>query len=154
MKHIHYDGATILTGDDVADAVIEYAAALSGGDRADTVAVPSVAPDGTLTTTKILIGPASELVVEDADDDVLETEDAEFVQQLRAAARTFGHSEPIHAAERAELDDPDQLDAARDAGEQSPPGVDDEQARERAQGDQGDVPGSGARHRRDPSPDA
>jgi len=154
VKHIHYDGATILTGDDVADAVIEYAAALSGGDRADTVAVPSVAPDGTLTTTKILIGPASELVVEDADDDVLETEDAEFVQRLRAAARTFGHSEPIHAAERAELDDPDQLDAARDAGEQSPPGVDDEQARERAQGDQGDVPGSGARHRRDPSPDA
>jgi hypothetical protein len=154
VKHIHYDSATILTGDDVADAVIEYAAALSGGDRADTVAVPSVAPDGTLTTTKILIGPASELVVEDADDDVLETEDAEFVQRLRAAARTFGHSEPIHAAERAELDDPDQLDAAHDAGEQSPPGVDDEQARERAQGDQGDVPGSGARHRRDPSPDA
>jgi hypothetical protein len=149
MKHIHYDGATILTGDDVADAVIEYAAALSGGDRADTVAVPSVGPDGTLTTTKILIGPASELVVEDADDDVLETEDAVFVQRLRAAARSFGHSEPIHAAERSDLDDPDQLDAAHDAGEQGPWVVDDEQARQR---DQGDVPEPGARHRQDPSP--
>ena len=100
MKTIHYDSSAILTGDDVADAVIEYAAALSGGDRADTVEVPAVAEDGTMTTTKILIGPASELVVEDADDDELETEHTEFVQRLRSAAKTFGHHEPIHAAER------------------------------------------------------
>ena len=42
MDHetIHYDSSVILTSDDVADAVIEYAAALSGGDRADTVEVP------------------------------------------------------------------------------------------------------------------
>ena len=100
MKHIHYDATTILVGDDVADAVIEYAAALSGGDRADTVEVPAVAPDGTMTTTKILIGPASELVVEDAEDDVLEVDDTQFVARLRSAAKTFGHHEPIHAAER------------------------------------------------------
>jgi len=100
MKNIRYDGSVILTGDDVADAVIEYAAALSGGDRADTVEVPAVAPDGTMTTTKILIGPASELVVEDADEDELETDHTEFVTRLRSAARTFGHHEPIHAADR------------------------------------------------------
>ena len=100
MKNIRYDSAIILTSDDVADAVIEYAAALSGGDRADTVEVPAVAPDGMMTTTKILIGPASELVVEDADADKLEMENTEFVERLRAAAETFGHSEPIHAADR------------------------------------------------------
>jgi len=103
MKHIHYDSSTILTSDDVADAVIEYAAALSGGDRADTVAVPAIAPDGTTTTTKILIGPSSELVVEDAEEDELEVENAEFVARLRAAAATFGHSEPIHADTRSDL---------------------------------------------------
>jgi hypothetical protein len=103
MKHIHYDNTTILTGDDIADAVIEYAAALSGGDRADTVAVPSIAPDGTRTTTKILIGPASEVVIEDAEDDQLEDEDGDFVERLRAAARTFGHAEPIHASTRSDL---------------------------------------------------
>ena len=48
MKHIHYDATTILVGDDVADAVIEYAAALAGGDRADTVDVPAVADDSGL----------------------------------------------------------------------------------------------------------
>lgn len=31
MKYIQYDRSTILTSDDVADAVIEYAAALAGG---------------------------------------------------------------------------------------------------------------------------
>ncbi|WIB60163.1 hypothetical protein DEJ13_17250 [Curtobacterium sp. MCLR17_007] len=105
MKHINYDGSKILTGDDVADAVIEYAAALAGGDRADTVAVPAVAHDGTMTTTKILIGPASEVVVEDADEDELEMENDEFVARLRAAARTFGHSEPVHADTRDDLTD-------------------------------------------------
>jgi hypothetical protein len=100
MKKIRYDSSVILTSDDVADAVIEYAAALSGGDRADTVEVPAVAPDGTMTTTKILIGPASELVVEDTDEDELEMEHAEFVERLRSAAKTFGHHEPIHAADR------------------------------------------------------
>jgi hypothetical protein len=106
MKHIRYDSATILTSDDVADAVIEYAAALSGGDRADTVAVPAVAHDGTMTTTKILIGPSSELVVEDADEDELELENDEFVERLRAAAQSFGHSEPIHANTRNDLTPP------------------------------------------------
>jgi hypothetical protein len=100
MKNIRYDNSVILTSDDVADAVIEYAAALSGGDRADTVEVPAVAPDGTMTTTKILIGPASELVVEDTDEDELEMEHTDFVERLRSAAKTFGHHEPIHAADR------------------------------------------------------
>jgi hypothetical protein len=103
MKHIKYDSSTILTSDDVADAVIEYAAALAGGERADTVAVPAVAEDGTMTTTKILIGPSSEIVVEDTDEDDLEVEQEEFVARLRGAARTFGHNEPIHADTRSDL---------------------------------------------------
>jgi hypothetical protein len=103
MKTIRYDNTAILTSDDVADAVIEYAAALSGGQRADTVAVPAVAEDGTMTTTKILIGPTSEVVVEDADEDELELENDEFVARLRAAARTFGHDSVIHADTRSDL---------------------------------------------------
>jgi len=106
MKNIRYDSTMILVADDVADAVIEYAAALSGGDRADTVDVPAVGPDGTMTTTKILIGPASEIVVEDADEDELEADAPEFVARLRQAAKTFGHSKPIHADSRPVQDEP------------------------------------------------
>jgi hypothetical protein len=100
MKNIRYDGSTILTSDDVADAVIEYAEALSSGGRSDTIEVPAIAPDGTMTTTKILIGPSSELVIEDTDDDELEVTNPRFVSRLRSAATTFGHVEPLHATER------------------------------------------------------
>ena len=103
MKYIQYDRSTFLTSDDVADAVIEYAAALAGGSRADAIAIPTVAEDGTMTTTKMLIGPSSEIVVEDAEEDELEVENAEFVARLRAAAKTFGHAEPIHADTRSDL---------------------------------------------------
>ncbi|PZE88591.1 hypothetical protein DEJ00_13600 [Curtobacterium sp. MCLR17_039] len=103
MKYIQYDRSTILTSDDVADAVIEYAAALAGGSRADTVAIPAVAADGTMTTTKVLIGPSSQLVVEDAEEDELEREDTVFVARLRAAALTFDHDEVIHADTRSDL---------------------------------------------------
>jgi hypothetical protein len=103
MKYIQYDRSTILTSDDVADAVIEYAAALAGGSRADTVSIPAVAADGTMTTTKVLIGPSSQLVVEDAEEDELEGEDTVFVARLRAAAMTFDHDEVIHADTRADL---------------------------------------------------
>jgi hypothetical protein len=105
MKNIRYDNTVILTSDDVADAVIEYAAALSSGDRSDTIEVPAIAVDGTMTTTKILIGPTSELVIEDADDDELELDDPTFVGRLRSAATTFGHIEPLHATERPAPDE-------------------------------------------------
>jgi hypothetical protein len=105
VKNIRYNGTVILTGDDVADAVIEYAEALSSGGRSDTIEVPAIAPDGTMTTTKILIGPTSELVIEDADDDELEVNDPRFVGRLRSAATTFGHVEPLHATERPAPDE-------------------------------------------------
>jgi hypothetical protein len=105
MKHIHYGTSIILTSDDVADALIEYAAALAGGSRADVIAVPCVGPDGTMTTTKILIGPSSEIVIADAADDELEAENEAFVARLRAAANTFDHSDIIHADTRSDLDE-------------------------------------------------
>jgi NADPH:quinone reductase-like Zn-dependent oxidoreductase len=98
MKHIRYNGVSILASDDVADAVIEYAAALASSGRADTVPVPTTGPDGSPTTAKILIGPSSEVVVEDAEDDELETEAPDFVARLRAAAASFQDAGPVHAA--------------------------------------------------------
>lgn len=67
------------------------------------MAIPAVAADGTMTTTKVLIGPSSQLVVEDAEEDELEGEDTVFVARLRAAALTFDHDEVIHADTRSDL---------------------------------------------------
>lgn len=97
MKYIHYDGTLILTGDLIADAVADYAAILGANGRTDTVAVPSVADDGSVTRTTVLVGPASELSVTTAPDDELEPEDGAFVRRLRDAAARAGGQRPVDA---------------------------------------------------------
>lgn len=99
MKYIHYDAVVLMTGDDIADAVIEYAGALALNDEADTIHVPTVHADGGSSHVTLLVGPSSEMVVEDAPDEVLEPEDEEFVTRLRNAARIVGPRRARHAAE-------------------------------------------------------
>lgn len=95
MKYIHYDGSWILTGDAIADAVADYAAVLGANARTDTVAIPAVADDGSVTRTTVLVGPASELTVSAAPDDELEPEDHDFIRRLRDAATRAGTERPV-----------------------------------------------------------
>ncbi|MBT2501430.1 hypothetical protein [Curtobacterium sp. ISL-83] len=97
MKYINYEGSTILTGDLIADAVMDYAAVLGANARTDTVAVPAVAPDGAITHTTVLVGPSSEIVVSEAPDDELEPEDPVFIRHLRDAAMFVGVEQPVNA---------------------------------------------------------
>ena len=96
MKHIHYDGSIVTTGNAIAQAVIEYAAVLGANGRSDTVNVPTFDEHGTSTVATLLIGPASQIVLDDAPDDELEPEDPEFVERLRAASRAAGDERPAH----------------------------------------------------------
>jgi hypothetical protein len=63
MRQITYAGGTFLTGDAIAEALMEYAAALANADRAATVHVPAV-DNGDITDVNVLIGPASQLMAE------------------------------------------------------------------------------------------
>lgn len=97
MKYIHYDASLILTGDLIADAVADYAAVLGANSRTDTITVPSVGDDGSVTRSILLVGPASELCVTVAPDDELEPEDPAFIRRLRDAARRAGPERPVDA---------------------------------------------------------
>lgn len=97
MKYIHYDASLILTGDLIADAVADYAAVLGANSRTDTIAVPSVGDDGSVSTSILLVGPASELAVTVAPDDELEPEDPAFIRRLRDAALRAGPEHPVDA---------------------------------------------------------
>ncbi|OII12098.1 hypothetical protein [Curtobacterium sp. MCBA15_008] len=97
MKYINYDGSMILTGDAIADAVLDYAAILGANSRTDTVAIPAVADDGSVTRTTVLLGPASELTLSAAPDDELEPEDRAFIRHLRDAAQRVGDELPVDA---------------------------------------------------------
>ncbi|PYY57989.1 hypothetical protein DEJ26_10405 [Curtobacterium sp. MCPF17_015] len=97
VKYIHYDGADVLTGDLIADAVADYAAILGANTRTDTIAVPCVGDDGTLERTRMLVGPSSELLLREAPDDLLEPEDPAFIRRLRDAAARCGDVLPVNA---------------------------------------------------------
>ncbi|GAA3333862.1 hypothetical protein LQK89_04220 [Curtobacterium sp. C1] len=101
MKYIHYDANLILTGDLIADAVVDYAAVLGANARTDAITVPIVGDDGSVSTALVLIGPASELTVTVAPDDELEPEDPAFIRRLRDAARRAGPAVPVNADGRA-----------------------------------------------------
>ncbi|KQO63394.1 hypothetical protein [Curtobacterium sp. Leaf261] len=93
MKHIVYSENRVLTGDDVAAAVMRYAATLAQRNTADIVDVPTTGQDGFAASVEVLLGPASHIMVEDAEDDELETAAVDFVADLdrRAAAVRGGH---------------------------------------------------------------
>jgi hypothetical protein len=68
MKRILYANGSVLTGDAVAHSVVLYATTLAKAGSADAILVPVVEEDGG-TTVEMLIGPSSQLIIEDAGED-------------------------------------------------------------------------------------
>jgi hypothetical protein len=83
MMRLEYAGGTLITGDEIADAIVRYAAALGVANTAVAIDVPGVTADGVSGTFQILIGPASQIMVEPTDEPG-EIRDDEFVTHLNA----------------------------------------------------------------------
>jgi hypothetical protein len=84
---IHYADGRYLTGDDIARAVVECAQALAReGTAAATVTVPIRLPEGGVGSVAILIGPASQIVVEQAGPSEHELRDPDAVDRIRAVS--------------------------------------------------------------------
>ena len=79
MKYIVYGENRVMTGDAIAEAVIAYAAALGQNGTTDIVDVPTSDEHGSAATAELLLGPASQLMIETAPDDELEPEDEALV---------------------------------------------------------------------------
>lgn len=91
MKRIHYAGASLVTGDGVAEAVLRYAAALARAGSAEEIEVPSITEDGSRENVMLLVGPASQLLAED-EASPFELEDASFATELEGKTRALGVS--------------------------------------------------------------
>ena len=81
MMRLSYAGGDLLTGSAIATAVLRYAAALSEADMATTIDVPGRTLDGVEGRFGLLIGPASQILVEPTDDPE-EIEDDEFLGEI------------------------------------------------------------------------
>ncbi|MBW8871874.1 MAG: hypothetical protein JF618_06795 [Leifsonia sp.] len=83
MRKIAYAGTTFYTGDDLAEALMEYARALARHDIADTIFVPGRTVNGDLDRIEMLVGPASQIVSEPIELVGPEIRDEELVAKLR-----------------------------------------------------------------------
>ncbi|WP_426515537.1 hypothetical protein ACPPVQ_13095 [Diaminobutyricibacter sp. McL0618] len=87
MHRVQYAGGSVLTGDVIAAALLEYAAALARNSSSATVEIPVRETDGERGIAQVLIGPASQLVSTHAPGIGDEIEDDELVRRFTLATR-------------------------------------------------------------------
>ncbi|PZE26238.1 hypothetical protein [Curtobacterium sp. MCLR17_042] len=87
MKHIVYGLTSVIASDDVAHALVHYAAVLAQARASDVLNVPTVDLTGSQTVTSIVLGPGIPVLVESAPDDELELPSPGFVDQLTQRTR-------------------------------------------------------------------
>lgn len=99
MKILIYAGAELMTGDAIANAVLEYCAALAESEAAETLDIPVLEPDGTIRHARLLLGPASQIVAKDVETGHPEVEDAQVMERL--STRTQAQRPVIHVKPQA-----------------------------------------------------
>lgn len=94
MRQIVYGGGTFVTSDEIAEALLGYAAALGSAGQAATIHVPAVTADDRTGDVALLVGPASQLMAEQIVVDDPEPDGTVFlvtVQQRMAALEHRHH---------------------------------------------------------------
>ena len=94
MKTIHYAGGVVLTSDELADAVVDYAAALAKKGSSAELTIPVVLEDGSHSEASMLLGPASQLVAQPAVNPDGELDDDALVESVINRTAALG---PIRA---------------------------------------------------------
>lgn len=98
MKTINYAGGVVLTPDAVADALVDYAAALAQSDGSAELTIPVILEDGSRSVATLLLGPASQLVAQPAVGAVGEFEDDELVTDIVRKIAALGPHQAQPAA--------------------------------------------------------
>jgi hypothetical protein len=82
VKRIAYADTVFVTDDGVADALMAYARTLALVSAADVVQVPGLDSSGVLRTFELLVGPASQMISSDVDDEPVAMAAEEAVEDL------------------------------------------------------------------------
>ncbi|MFP3467034.1 hypothetical protein [Leifsonia sp. SIMBA_070] len=90
MKRIHYANGSLLTGDDIADVLVRFAAALAHRQDAAEVHAPAIVDDGHAGEVLLLLGPASQMLAEDEEFAGAELHDEPFVAEFESRIAALG----------------------------------------------------------------
>jgi hypothetical protein len=107
MQRIYYAGDHVLTGTDIANALVSYAAALAQRGSAGAIEIPVLHEnDGRTGVVNFLVGPASQIMTEEVDAPGLEElRDDELVTRLRALTADLAPMHPVIHSTHSEHDD-------------------------------------------------
>ena len=97
MQRIYYAGDRFLTGTEIANALVSYAAALAQRGTAGAIEIPvHHEDDGRTGVVNFLLGPASQIVTEEVEAvDYDEVHNDELVQRLRGLAAELAPMHPV-----------------------------------------------------------
>jgi hypothetical protein len=105
MKHVTYAEKSLLMGDDAADTLLEYARLLADNDRADTVTLRSLSPDGNTVEASFLLTVSTILMVESTNSDIAPPDNGHAVEDMRDRIEGITHPRGATAEEpRHEVD--------------------------------------------------
>jgi hypothetical protein len=99
MERIHYAGDELLTGSEIARALMDYAAVLAQQRTAASVDIPVRRPDGSIGIASLLLGPASQLVREPVEEPGKEVTDDSLVQRLHRLTAALAPRWPMARAD-------------------------------------------------------
>jgi hypothetical protein len=99
MKHITYAEKSLLVGDAAADALLEYAAALSSRGRGEQVTVHAISGDGDEVEATFLLGAGAPLMAETSRTSLPEPDNSATVASIREELRRMEHPEPVTASD-------------------------------------------------------
>jgi hypothetical protein len=94
MERIYYAADSLLTGTDIARALVLYAEALAKVGSSASVDIPTRLDDGGVGSAMFLIGPASQLVSESVESDYPELINVELVEKLTRETLLLGDAHP------------------------------------------------------------
>lgn len=83
MKHVTFGEKSLLMGDDAADTLLEYARLVADNDRADTVTLHAVSPDGNTVEASFLLDTSTILMVESTNSNMEPPDNSEMLADLR-----------------------------------------------------------------------
>lgn len=90
MKRIHYASGAVLTGDAIAEALVQYAAALATSNAAAEVHAPIRLDTGEDGEAVMLLGPASQILAEQEPSTAAELTDTAFVSDIEERIAALG----------------------------------------------------------------
>jgi hypothetical protein len=83
MKHVSYADKSLLMGNEAADTLLEYARLVADNERADTVTLRAVSPDGNTVDASFLLDASTIMMVESTNSEMEAPDNSEAVQDMK-----------------------------------------------------------------------